>query len=828
MPELNLKPFEAASGFLKRIFKGSPAYYAKPDLQQYFDSIEHSLDYNSKIVLGDVTGGVKMHYSSRWNNSRTVFSLRLVLDGATVLTFGKTRVTFRPDVFDYSDIMPFLGNAPYIVYGDEVHPTNANITNVVLLARKRTVTFLDDPDKAGITGPGMTTSLESSDVVEHYDYSLGVIKGSNIPDQYDGKEVLCVVSQFTFYFLDYWRPTLIQNFRQPKDAMDAGSPMVRFPILNKVLSPFGQIDWFYKVMGAINSEDLKRDGSNTATSELYLDLLGSGLHKFITERDYANINVPGIIKLANNEEALNPYNATSAITPSTLYAALGTRRRVYDLGVWNMDDTDMIVIPHGLGVHWDKAIPSVCGIIKDDRTQIKNLFSSLGGSVFLGFDSIYVDRLVGGAFDSIDYNSTTLANRGYLIVDVVNESVAAPLLAPIVNAGLDSTLVIALGAQNVVENFTGVIVSMDPGANVIGRTWGIVNGPSGAVVASTGPNSVNYTFSTPGEYTLMFSVTISDGTDTTTGTDTVTVNVVAEAVELPMASLKWSDGTTSVKSYTGNTPYPILLYGLALNLGATTKSDKEFAYRVRLNSTMPWGPWVYDIFEEVDETPNSNTAAFLVTQNHGEVSFKVRFRNSEGVWSADSNILLASVKYTLAPTLFAVKGPFVLSLPTGAVGVLPAPLCAGVLKFQVLGVFADPTFRFQAISQKVYTEYDPNNVQTLPNPVNNYAINTKLNIPGIFDCNNNVGRLSLASAICTAINNIGVPVPGEPEILYVPYIQANYGGEILDVGNTFVIMINLQLGRGSTLVNQQLQIYNPPTLAASISLRVLLTELSKT
>jgi hypothetical protein len=82
---------------------------------------------------------------------------------------------------------------------------------------------------------------------------LGVVRDIIIPEVYANKEVVRVLAQFTFYFDGYWKPLLIQSYRQDKSDMGVVLPVGKFPFLNKVLSPFGQFDWYNKVADALNT-----------------------------------------------------------------------------------------------------------------------------------------------------------------------------------------------------------------------------------------------------------------------------------------------------------------------------------------------------------------------------------------------------------------------------------------------------------------------------------------------------------------------------------------------------------------------------------------------
>lgn len=440
MAELNPKPFLAESGFLSRVFKGAPAYYAKPDLQQYFDSLEHNLDKHNKVVLGDAVGRVVLLPDSSWNIDKSIYNLHLGVTDPLVLEVGKFKVTFVGGSLDHVDSLVFDGTNLVQPTEPATPPTilENQITNVLLLAKERTITFADDPYKGGIIGPGIPAPLESSDVIEYYDFSLGVFKGLDIPETSNGKLVVCVVAQFTFYFDGFWKPLLIQNFRTNHTNMDI-SGNKRFPVLNKVLSSFGQFDWINKVMDALNSLALRIDGSNDAITDLYVDKGATGRFKIITREDYASTTQAGIIRIATDVEVFDPTNNSTALSPYGMYLALGSTRKIYEIGVWDMFSTDLISFPHNLGADWVKAVPSACSIRNDAGDSVFTFFNDPNGQFFIDNTYITLHR-VGVPFNHADYSDVSVLNRGYVILDLVGVAQTNPLTPPVVNAGADIAL----------------------------------------------------------------------------------------------------------------------------------------------------------------------------------------------------------------------------------------------------------------------------------------------------------------------------------------------------------------------------------------------------
>ena len=507
MAELNPKPFLAESGFLSRVFKGAPAYYAKPDLQQYFDSLEHNLGKHNKLVLGDAVGRVVLLTDSSWNIDKSIYNLHLGVTAPLVLEVGKFKVPFVGGSLDHVDSLVFDGANLVQPTEPATPPTilESQITNVLLLAKERTITFADDPDKGGIIGPGIPAPLESSDVIEYYDFSLGVFKGLNIPETINGKLVVCVVAQFTFYFDGFWKPLLIQNFRTNHTNMDI-SGNKRFPVLNKVLSSFGQFDWINKVMDALNSLALRIDGSNDAITDLYVDKGATGRFKIITREDYASTTQAGVIRIATDVEVFDPTNNSTALSPYGMYLALGSTRKIYEIGIWDMSSTDLISFPHNLGAAWVKAVPSACSIRNDAGDSIFTFFNDPNGQLFIDDTYITLHR-IGVPFNHADYSDVSVLNRGYVILDLVGVAQTNPLTPPDVDAGADVALDLAYLSYN-----TPILRSLTKSSGSYPTQLGAVN----AVIemgAGTENYSVNLQYKRHGNSTSWFTI----GTDNNLG-----------------------------------------------------------------------------------------------------------------------------------------------------------------------------------------------------------------------------------------------------------------------------------------------------------------------
>ncbi|HDY89604.1 MAG TPA: hypothetical protein ENH82_16020 [bacterium] len=100
-------------------------------------------------------------------------------------------------------------------------------------------------------------------------------------------------------------------------------------------------------------------------------------------------------------------------------------KKVLEIGEWNMDATQVIVVAHNLGSR--KEIRSVSCIIEGDDTvlipldTISNFATPAinGGINQIVITGITVGRTDGGLFDSTSYNATasTVANRGWVFIE---------------------------------------------------------------------------------------------------------------------------------------------------------------------------------------------------------------------------------------------------------------------------------------------------------------------------------------------------------------------------------------------------------------------------
>lgn len=441
MAELNTKPFLPGSGFLGRIFKGFPAYYAEPDLRQYFESIEYNLSLLNSISVGDCEGNVVLRTQSAWNVQRTQYTLRLTLSDPFKIKVGKTEINMDSSFLDYVDIREFDGN---------INLNNntlmlEQVTHVLVLADKETITYNDDPTIGGVVAPGMVQPLESSDAEYYTNFSVAVFKGAEIPTTVNNKSVVCILAQFTFQFDGYWKPLLIQNLRTNLENADS-SGGDKFPIVNKYLGAFGRIELINQLFNTLNNLSLKKDGSNDATADIHLDKGTDGRFKFITEEDYATTTKAGIGRFATEEE-IDDLSPATMMSPFATRKMMGFERRSYAIGTWNMNTEHIFQIAHDLDPgDWLVAVTMGISIMNNEGEVIFDYISMEGTSVEINENNITLRHKADSFFaidDEYGTNTDPDFNRGYVIIDIIKDYQLPDASAPIVDAGPGQTLMIS-------------------------------------------------------------------------------------------------------------------------------------------------------------------------------------------------------------------------------------------------------------------------------------------------------------------------------------------------------------------------------------------------
>jgi hypothetical protein len=126
----------------------------------------------------------------------------------------------------------------------------------------------------------------------------------------------------------------------------------------------------------------------------------------------------GLQETATDAEAQTLTSDLVVLTPGNLNAVIaGLRRKIVNIGDWDMDSDAGLNISHGLT--YDN-IRGVSVLIRDDADSVRILLNSEDNSVAaVASTQIQMLRNGGGLFDNVSYDATSY-NRGWIIIDYVN------------------------------------------------------------------------------------------------------------------------------------------------------------------------------------------------------------------------------------------------------------------------------------------------------------------------------------------------------------------------------------------------------------------------
>lgn len=787
------KPFNPSSGFQKRLFKGFPAYYARPDLQQYYDSVEHNLSLLGAVSGGEVEGAFKVGENSSWNEANSVYTLHLSQVEELKISYGKSYIEFPEGSFETIrtfQINRFATGAP--IY--------QNIDYFLLVANSRVVTFSEDQDKGGVTGPSLSESLESSDVSEYYDYSIAVYRSpddaTNFPSTIGDKEVISCVGMFTFYWDNSnWVPLIISNYLERdkvslNNLVVEGSPenVNTFPINGRLITIQGQLNYFLDVLHSLSSLALRIDGSNMAIADLYVNKpIGitatdsfPGPHKIITEEDNSTVNKRGIIRIATVDEVLAGASNSRAVTPFGLRKA-GLLRKVIPLGSWDMDTDSSITIPHGLSADdFVGAFPSQV-YIQEDNGNRHNLLSDGSSSVELDSTNAVITR--GSSFDSASFS--TISNRGFLVIELLNLENLDVLVPPTLEDLQDITVQIQLGDSSYGQLFTPTLNTN--GNELVSDIWTVTDDSFDTNTYTITPQTLGVflDFLQQGLFTVTRTVTVTDGSSFASAQDSFVVTVEDLNISIPTAVATHSDGTTSPR----NINFPTAGISLSSDQSSTT------------NGTLQLFQWQHNIDGSGWIDFSSDEDPFLPIPSNGSYLVRLRVTDTAGQISEWSNTLDITATNQINSTVgsFVPLSPFVMDTDN-------VNQVTGSMTFEFGGVINSLDFQMRLKADFFYVEYDPNNVQTLPSdePIIDLVEVMDLGNANSYNSNLTADRTAFVNALKALIETNNS-------------VQNVGNGSILAVANgMYRVIYPVTLDRGTTFPNETLLINNPPQLAKKV------------
>jgi hypothetical protein len=146
----------------------------------------------------------------------------------------------------------------------------------------------------------------------------------------------------------------------------------------------------------------------------------------------AGANISGIVSLATTASVASKIAGVNVSGPvatcsgiiETGSSGLIVYTKKIDIGDWNMDSTEFISVPHGLGSSWNKILSVGVMILNDLGTYMYSLslFSNnpdphlINGGIFrIDSSNVVLYKRSGGIFDSDSFDSTSY-NRGYIVI----------------------------------------------------------------------------------------------------------------------------------------------------------------------------------------------------------------------------------------------------------------------------------------------------------------------------------------------------------------------------------------------------------------------------
>ena len=159
--------------------------------------------------------------------------------------------------------------------------------------------------------------------------------------------------------------------------------------------------------------ELSTNGETTAGTSTQTCLSPANLRSQIAT--FAQVNAGTSTTQILTPGRLN--NASLAIINGTNFVI---RTNVYEIGDWNMDTTNVVNIPHGLGDDWQNVVQAQAWIL-DDSIQSYADFGA-GGAISMQPSQIRLARSVSGIFDNAAFDSIPF-NRGRVFLHYLDLNV---------------------------------------------------------------------------------------------------------------------------------------------------------------------------------------------------------------------------------------------------------------------------------------------------------------------------------------------------------------------------------------------------------------------
>jgi len=137
--------------------------------------------------------------------------------------------------------------------------------------------------------------------------------------------------------------------------------------------------------------------------------------------DGQNFNAPGLTAIKGNCTNLNDLLESLDGVLATLLNGVLT----LDIGAWDMDTVNQVLIPHNLSNTEFNSVVGLSALITDDANSLKIALGGFGtggsnGSISIDATNVILDRTAGDIFDSAAF-SGAVSNRGKIIINYTKD-----------------------------------------------------------------------------------------------------------------------------------------------------------------------------------------------------------------------------------------------------------------------------------------------------------------------------------------------------------------------------------------------------------------------